>query len=78
VVARQFNKPTVCSRRRSLNSTTGRRPVRDTYRMVVVRKNLSVEKGEQVLFADIRYFFYLTNDWGPEAYEIVFAANDRL
>ena len=33
-----------------------------TYRMVVVRKNLSVEKGEQLLFDEIRYFFYLTND----------------
>ena len=49
----------------------------NSYRMVVVRKNLSVEKGEKVLFEDIRYFFYLTNDWGPEANEIVFAANDR-
>lgn len=50
---------------------------KDAYRMVVVRKNISVEKGERVLFADIRYFFYLTNDWGPEANDIVFAANDR-
>ena len=33
-----------------------------TYRMVVVRKNLSVERGAQRLFDDIRYFFYLTND----------------
>jgi Transposase DDE domain group 1 len=49
----------------------------NTYRMVVVRKNISVAKGEQVLFDDIRYFFYLTNDWGPEANAIVFAANDR-
>ena len=32
------------------------------YRLVVVRKNLSVEKGERVLFDDIRYFFYITND----------------
>jgi len=47
------------------------------YRMVVVRKNLSVEKGEQRLFDEIRYFFYLTNDWGPEAEDIVFLANDR-
>jgi hypothetical protein len=47
------------------------------YRMVVVRKNLSVEKGECVLFDDVRYFFYITNDWGPEAEEIVFKANDR-
>ena len=50
---------------------------KDAYRMVVVRKNISVEKGEQVLFDDIRYFFYLTNDWDPEADDIVFAANDR-
>jgi len=27
----------------------------------VVRKNLSVEKGEQVLFDDVRYFFYISN-----------------
>ncbi len=50
---------------------------KNAYRMVVVRKNISVEKGEKVLFDDIRYFFYLTNEWGPEANEIVFAANDR-
>jgi hypothetical protein len=48
-----------------------------TYRMVVVRKNLSVEKGERVLFDDVRYFFYLTNDWVAEADEIVFGANGR-
>jgi len=47
------------------------------YRMVVVRKNLSVEKGEQVLFDDIRYFFYLTNDRTLSAAEIVFFANQR-
>ena len=32
-----------------------------TYRMVVVRKNISVQKGEVVLFDEIRYFFYITN-----------------
>lgn len=32
-----------------------------SYRMIIVRKNLSIEKGESVLFDDIRYFFYLTN-----------------
>ena len=47
------------------------------YRMVVVRKNLSVEKGEQVLFDDIRYFFYLTNDTSLSATEIVLFANQR-
>jgi hypothetical protein len=50
---------------------------RNDYRLVVVRKNISVEKGEVRLFEEIRYFFYLTNDWGPEANDIVFAANDR-
>jgi hypothetical protein len=47
------------------------------YRLVVVRKNLSVEKGEQALFPDIRYFFYISNDYEPSASEIVFGANDR-
>src|SRR5262249_45378391 len=50
---------------------------RATYRMVVVRKNLSVERGECVLFEDVRYFFYITNDWVSEAAEVVFCANDR-
>lgn len=47
------------------------------YRMVVVRKNISQEKGEVRLFDEIRYYFYLTNDWVSEASEIVHSANDR-
>jgi len=47
------------------------------YRMVVVRKNISKEKGEVRLLDEIRYFFYITNDWVREADEIVFLANDR-
>jgi len=50
---------------------------RRPYRVVVVRKNLSVEAGEQVLFDDLRYFFYLTNDEDTPAEELVFLANDR-
>jgi hypothetical protein len=50
---------------------------RETYRMVVVRKNISNEKGELRLFDEIRYFFYVSNDWKSEAAEIVFSANDR-
>jgi len=50
---------------------------RKTYRMIVVRKNISREKGEQRLFDEVRYFFYITNDWLSEADEIVFTANDR-
>jgi len=50
---------------------------RKTYRMIVLRKNLSVEKGELRLFDDIRYFFYITNDWQASAQQIVFEANAR-
>jgi hypothetical protein len=48
-----------------------------TYRMIVVKKNISVEKGEKLLFDTVVYFFYITNDWVSEAEEIVFWANDR-
>jgi hypothetical protein len=48
-----------------------------TYRMVVVRKNISVEQGEHRLFDEIRYFFYLTNDRETAAVDVVFLANDR-
>jgi hypothetical protein len=51
---------------------------RKTYRMVVVKKNISVEKGEKLLFDRVVYFFYITNDWVSEADEIVFSANVRV
>jgi hypothetical protein len=47
------------------------------YRLVVVRKNLSREKGEQVLFDDVRYFFYLSNRCAESPEGIVFLANGR-
>lgn len=55
------------------------RPVkcRKSYRVVVLRKNLSVEKGENVLFDDIRYFFYITNDRKASRADIVGDANNR-
>jgi Transposase DDE domain group 1 len=76
VVARQFEN----QRLRSEDvAEFNYRPTacKETYRMVVVRKNISVEKGENVLFDRIVYFFYLTNEWVPEAQEIVFQANGR-
>jgi Transposase DDE domain group 1 len=48
-----------------------------TYRMVVIRKHISKEKGERVLFPDERYFFYITNDRDLSAAAAVFEANDR-
>ena len=50
---------------------------RRPYRVVAVRKNLSVEKGERVLFDDLRYFYYITNDETAAAAELVLLANDR-
>jgi hypothetical protein len=50
---------------------------RKMYRMVVVRKNLTVEKGEKRLFEDIRYFFHITNDRNMTSQEIVLFTNDR-
>jgi len=44
---------------------------------VVVRKNLSVEKGEQVLFDDLRYFFFITEDWSLSPHEIVYFIHAR-
>ncbi len=48
-----------------------------TYRLIVVRKNLSIEKGEAVLFPDYRYFFYLTNDQDSTPTDVVLEANQR-
>ncbi len=47
--------------------------------MVVVRKDLSIERGESVLFADVRYFFYITNksDEDAPADKVIFLANER-
>ncbi len=48
-----------------------------SYRLIVLRKNISHEKGETRLFDEIRYFFYITNDWAVDAEDVVFEANDR-
>ena len=50
---------------------------RKSYRMVVIRKNITKEKGEAALFDEIRYFFYITNERDWSADEVVFSANDR-
>ncbi len=50
---------------------------RKTYRMIVLRKNLTREKGEQRLFDEIRYFFFITNEWVEESPDCVLSGNDR-
>ena len=47
------------------------------YRLVMVRKNLSVQKGERALFDEVRYFFYLSNRWDLSVEQIVSLANGR-
>jgi hypothetical protein len=47
------------------------------YRVVVLRKNLSVAKGERVLFNEVKYFFYITTREDLSASAVVAAANER-
>ena len=47
------------------------------YRMIVLRKKIYVEQGQDRLFEEYRYFFYITNDHTRTAEQIVFQANDR-
>jgi len=55
-------RPTKCSRE---------------YRMIVVRKNLTRERGEIALLDEIRYFFYVTNDPRMTPEDVVGHANAR-
>ena len=47
------------------------------YRLVILRKTITVKKGQELLLPEIRYFFYLTNDYGRSAAGIVFESNKR-
>jgi hypothetical protein len=55
------------------------RPVacKRAYRIVVVRKNISVERGENALIDEIRYHFYITNQRSMTAAQVVFEGHDR-
>jgi hypothetical protein len=48
-----------------------------TYRLIVVRQTIMVERGQSRLFDEIRYRFYLSNDREAAARELVFKANGR-
>jgi hypothetical protein len=47
------------------------------YRLIILRKNLSIERGEKVLFDDVRYFFYITTREDLSAAQVVELANGR-
>lgn len=53
------------------------RSCRRSYRMIVVRKNLTTSKGDARLFDHVRYFFYLTNDTAAPPRQIVEESNQR-
>lgn len=50
---------------------------RQDYLIVVLRKQLVIEKKGQKVGEEVRYFFYITNAWTWEQAEIVYFANDR-
>jgi hypothetical protein len=50
---------------------------KQSYRMVIVRKNLTIEQGGLALIDDVKYFLYVCNDYDLLAEEVVAMANDR-
>jgi len=50
---------------------------KQAYRVIALRKRISVEIGQDKLFEEYRYFFYITNDRASTPEQIVFSANDR-
>jgi nucleoside-diphosphate-sugar epimerase len=53
------------------------RKCKRSYRVIVLRKSLSVEEGQVKLWDDIRYFFYITNRTDLSAAEVVWLCNER-
>lgn len=47
------------------------------YRVIALRKNITKSRGEQTLFDEIRYFFYITTRTDLTAAEVVYCANQR-
>jgi hypothetical protein len=76
VIEREFKNIRLCS------EWVGEIPYRPRkckgmYRLIMLRKDLSVERGEKVLFPDVRYFFYITNDKDLSPAGVVAHANAR-
>jgi DDE family transposase len=62
MVAEFAYRPTACDR---------------AYRVVVLRKKLVTERGQTRLFEEYRYFFYITDDRGMTADQVILTANGR-
>ena len=50
---------------------------RNEYRVIALRKTIDVEQGQQVLFTEYDYFFYITNVKRMTATQVVKSANKR-
>jgi len=61
-VAEFYYRPGKCSR---------------AYRVIALRKNISQARGEQALFDEVRYFFYITTYLDLPMQQVVELANDR-
>ena len=48
-----------------------------TYRMVALKKTITVERGQKLLYPEVRYFFYITNRRDLSIADVVATANDR-
>jgi hypothetical protein len=48
-----------------------------SYRMIVLRKSLSVEEGQMRLWEEVRYFFYITNRTDLSTAEVVGFCHER-
>lgn len=48
-----------------------------SYRLILVRQTVMVERGQLRLHDEVRYLFYLTNDRTATPRDLVFQANDR-
>jgi hypothetical protein len=48
-----------------------------SYRMIALKKNLSIEESDIVLFDDVKWFFYITNDDILAGAEVIGEANAR-
>ena len=61
-VAEFWYRPTKCER---------------SYRVIVLRKSISVEEGQRLLWDEVRYFFYITNITEMSSAEVVRFCNER-
>ena len=48
-----------------------------SYRIIALRKTITVHEGQELLFPETRYFFYITNLDGASPEQIVLLANGR-